>query len=137
LKPKVEKELDKLVSEGIITKVNYSEWATPIVPVIKSDNTVRFCGDFKVSMNPILQVNQCPLPRIEGIFAALDGCQRFSKLDLWHAYLQMTVAEKSHDLLSFLTINTEKGLYRYLDYGVASAPTVWQRTIDTVRRQMH
>jgi hypothetical protein len=74
-------------------------------------------------VNPVLQVDQYPLPRIEDIFAALAGGQRFTKLDLRHAYLQMTVAEKSRDLLM---INTEKGLYRYnrLVYGVGSAPAI-------------
>ncbi|XP_062606687.1 uncharacterized protein K02A2.6-like [Saccostrea cucullata] len=131
LKPKVEAELDKLVRDGIITKVDYSEWATPIVPVIKSDKNVRICGDFKVTLNPVLEIDQYPLPRIEDIFAALAGGKRFTKLDLRHAYLQMRVNEESRNLL---TINTEKGLYRYnrLVYGVASAPAIWQRTIDTV-----
>ena len=131
MKPKVEAVIDKLVRDGVITKVDYSEWATPIVPVIKSDNSVRICGDFKVTLNPVLEVDQYPLPRIEDIFAALSGGERFTKLDLRHAYLQMLVAEQSRDLL---TINTEKGLYRYnrLVYGVASAPAIWQRTMDTI-----
>ena len=33
LRPKVEEEFDKL--EGIISKVNTSEWAIPVVPVVK------------------------------------------------------------------------------------------------------
>ncbi|XP_056008456.1 uncharacterized protein K02A2.6-like [Ostrea edulis] len=131
LKQKVEKELNKLVDSGVITKIDYSEWATPIVPVIKSDGSVRICGDFKVTVNPVLEIDQYPLPRIEEIFAALSKGQRFTKLDLRHSYLQMTVDDESRKLL---TINTEKGLYRYnrLVFGVASAPAIWQRTIDTV-----
>ena len=88
-------------------------------------------GDFKVTLNPVLEVDQYPLPRIEDIFAALSGGAQFSKVDLKHAYLQMEVAEDSRPLL---TINTEKGLYRYnrLVYGVASAPAIWQRSMDMV-----
>ena len=127
MKPKVEAEIDKLVRDGVITKVDYSEWATLIVPVIKSDNSVRICGDFKVTLNPVLEVDQYPLPRIEDIFAALSGGERFTKLDLRHAYLQMLVAEQSRDLL---TINTEKGLYRY--NRLVYAPAIWQRTMDTI-----
>ena len=42
----VEKELDHLVSEGILEPVEFSEWASPIVPVLKSDKKkVRVCGD--------------------------------------------------------------------------------------------
>ena len=39
---KVNDELARLESEGIITRVSHIEWASPIVPVVKSDNTVRF-----------------------------------------------------------------------------------------------
>ena len=35
LKPKVEEELRRLQNEGILTKVEWSEWDTPIVPVPK------------------------------------------------------------------------------------------------------
>ncbi|XP_033740319.1 uncharacterized protein K02A2.6-like [Pecten maximus] len=131
IKPKVEEEIDRLVKVGVLTKVNYSDWGTPIVPVIKKDGSVRLCGDFKVTLNPVLEVDQYPLPRATDIFASLAGGQKYSKLDLQHAYLQMEVDESSRDLL---TINTEKGLYQFnrLVYGVASAPAVWQRAMDTV-----
>lgn len=131
LKPKVEVELDKLVEDGVLEKCDFSEWATPIVPVSKKDGSVRICGDFKVTLSPVLEVDQYSLPRIEDIFAALSGGLQFSKMDLQHAYLQMEVEEDSRPLL---TINTQKGLYRYnrLVYGVASAPAIWQRTMDMV-----
>jgi len=82
LKPKVEAELDQLEKEGVLSKVDYSEWATPIVPVVKRDNTVCICGDFKTTLNPVLQVDKYPLPRIEDNFASLAGGQKFTKIDL-------------------------------------------------------
>ncbi|KAK3100621.1 hypothetical protein FSP39_022706 [Pinctada imbricata] len=131
LKERVNRELDKLVDDGVLEKCDYSEWATPIVPIPKKDGSVRICGDFKVTVNPMLEVDQYPLPRIEDVFAALAGGQHFTKIDLRHAFLQMEVDEVSKPLL---TINTEKGLYRFkrLLYGVASAPAIWQRSIDIV-----
>ena len=68
LKPKVE-ELRRLQNEGILTKVEWSEWATPIVPVPQQDGSVRLCGDYKITVNPELQAETYPLPRIEEIFA--------------------------------------------------------------------
>ena len=37
IKPKVEKELDRLVKSGVTEPVSRSEWATPIIPVMKKD----------------------------------------------------------------------------------------------------
>ncbi|KAK3091048.1 hypothetical protein FSP39_016771 [Pinctada imbricata] len=110
LKPKIEAELQKLEEQGILSRVEVSDWATPIVPVVKKDGSVRICGDFKVTVNPALQVDQYPLPRIEDIFANLAGGEKFSKIDLRQAYLHMNLEEISKPLL---TINTHKGLYRY------------------------
>ena len=49
LRPKIEAELVKLQRENIITPVETSEWATPVVPVAKKSGGVRICGDFKVN----------------------------------------------------------------------------------------
>lgn len=82
IKPKVETELDRLEKTGVLKKVSVSDWATPIVPVLKKDGTVRICGDFKVTVNPVLTVEQYPLPLIEDLFAGLSGGQKFNKIDL-------------------------------------------------------
>ncbi|CAL9701112.1 unnamed protein product [Knipowitschia caucasica] len=131
IRQKVEAELDRLEADGILSKVDWSPWATPIVPVAKKSGAVRVCGDFKITINPVLQAEQYPLPRIEDIFANLAGGKRFTKVDLAEAYLQMEIEEDSK---MFLTINTLKGLYRYnrLVFGVASAPAIWQRAMDQV-----
>ncbi|KAJ8019091.1 hypothetical protein HOLleu_42544 [Holothuria leucospilota] len=44
-KSKVGDELERMVKSGILEKVDYSNWASPIVPVRKTDGTVRICGD--------------------------------------------------------------------------------------------
>ena len=54
----VEKELDCLVSEGILEPAEFSEWASPIVPVLKSNKkTIRVCGDFKQTINPVSRLD--------------------------------------------------------------------------------
>jgi len=75
--PKVEAELTRLEKDGILSKVEYSEWATPIVPVIKRNGSVHVSGDFKVSVNPVPCAQQYPLPRIEDIFANLAEGKHF------------------------------------------------------------
>ena len=131
LRPKVEAELVKLQRQNIITPVENSEWATPIVPVPKPNGGVRICGDFKVTVNPNLIIDHYPLPRVEDVFATLSGGQRYSKLDLRQAYLHMVMDPESKKLL---TINTHKGLFVFnrLAFGIASAPAMWQRTMEQV-----
>ena len=131
LRSKVEEELNKLESEGVIVPVQHSEWAAPIVPVLKSNGMVRICGDFKLTANKATKTEVYPLPRIEDLFASLAGGKMFSKLDLSHAYLQLPLAKESQP---FVTVNMHKGLYRYqrLPFGVASAPAIFQRTMESV-----
>ncbi|KAK7909343.1 hypothetical protein WMY93_014027 [Mugilogobius chulae] len=131
IKPKVEAEIDRLVKSGVLEPVSTSEWATPIVPVMKKDGSPRICGDFKVTVNPVLTTEQYPLPLIDDLFSGLAGGQKFSKIDLSQAYLQMHVEPKSQELL---TIVTHKGLYRHkrLPFGITSAPALFQRAMDQI-----
>ena len=110
LRPKVEEELRRPQNECILTKVEWSERGTPIVPVPKKDGSVRICGDYKVTVNPELQAEQYPLLRIEDIFARLAGGQRFSKIDFRQAYHQLEMEEDSK---KYLTINTYMGLFQF------------------------
>nr|CAI5842820.1 unnamed protein product [Callosobruchus analis] len=131
LQPLVEEEIDNLVSQGVLEKVDMSEWATPIVPVVKSNGKVRLCGDFKVTLNPEILVDDHPLPTIDEIFAKMAGGVKFSKIDLSKAYLHLEVKPEHRHLL---TLNTHKGLYRStcLMFGIASAPAIWQRIMEQI-----
>ena len=111
IKETVDKEIDRLVENGTLVPVEHSEWAAPILPVPKKDRTIRTCGDFKVNINPYLDVDQYPLPKPSELFACLTGGEKFTKLDLSSAYQQMTLDEESS---KFVTINTHKGLFGML-----------------------
>ena len=126
----IELELDRLEACGILKKVTYSEWAAPIVAVPKKDGKHRICGDYKVSVNQALEVDQYPLAKPEDLFATLAGGKTFTVLDLSQAY-QLVLDE---DSTKYLTINTHRGLYRYtrLLFGVASALAMFQKLMDTI-----
>ena len=131
IKEKIEKELNKLVQEGILQPIELSEWAAPIVPVVKPDQCIRICGDFRLTVNQALETERYPLPKIEDILASLAGGERFTKLDLSKAYLQVQLDEASR---KFMVINTHKGLFQYtrMPFGVSSAPSIFQRIMDSV-----
>ena len=62
LRSAVEEALDCLEVDGILEKISHSDWAAPIVTIPKKDSSIRICGDYKVTINPVLEVDQYPLP---------------------------------------------------------------------------
>ena len=131
LKDRVEKELQHLVTEGILEPISHSEWAAPIVPVIKPDNNVHICGDYKQTINRASNCDKHPVPRTEDLFALLGEGEKFTKLDLSHAYQQLLLNPAS---CSYLTINTHKGLFQptQLQFGVNSASGIFQRETENL-----
>ncbi|XP_062713761.1 uncharacterized protein K02A2.6-like [Aedes albopictus] len=127
----VDKEIDQFVGDGIWERVDHSEWATPVVAVRKAGGRVRLCGDYKITLNPHLLIDDHPLPTVEELFATVAGGETFSKLDLSQAYLQLEVRPEDRDLL---TLSTHRGLFRptRLMYGVASAPAIFQRFMEEI-----
>ena len=100
LKGAIEQELDHLESMGVIEKVRYSEWAAPIVPVVKPDNSIRVCRDYKVTVNSVLEVDQHPLPNPEELFVTLSEGEKYTKLDLSRAYQQILLDEDSREFVT-------------------------------------
>ena len=135
MKQKVEEELERLLKEGIIEPVQFSEWAAPIVPVRKNDGSVRICSDYRMTINQAAKLDAYPLPKIEDLFTSLSGGVYFTKLDLSHAYQQLQLDETSRP---YVTINTHKGLFQYtrLPFGVSSAPAIFQRTMESLLQGM-
>ena len=63
--PKVEAELGQLEKDGVLERVTYSEWGSPIVVVPKKGGKIRIFGDYKTTVNPCLDVDQYPMPIIK------------------------------------------------------------------------
>lgn len=135
-KDKINTELDRLLSLKIIEPVRYSNWASPIVAVPKSNGDIRICVDAKVTINKYVKTEHYPLPRIDDIFASLAKCNYFCIIDLVAAYQQLMLSENSKE---FLTINTHRGLFRYnrLAFGVSSAPSIFQQCMDSILVNMN
>eukprot|EP00731_Ephydatia_muelleri_P011873 Em0006g767a len=131
LKEAVEQEIRHLEEQGILRRITHSSWAAPIVVVPKKDGRVRLCGDYKMTINQYLEVDRYPLPKPNDLFATLAGGQKFSKIDLSQAYQQLVLEEESCELV---VINTHIGLFSYtrLPFGVASAPALFQRAMDSI-----
>ena len=90
---------------------------------------MRICGDYKQTINQASLCDKYPIPKTEDLFATLNGGEKFSKLDLSHAYQQLLLSPESHPLL---TVNTHKGLFqpKRLQFGIHSASGIFQREME-------
>ena len=115
---KVEEEIDRLVSQGILEPVVYAEWAAPVVAVLKSDRkSVRLCGHFQMTVNPVAKLHRHRIMRVEDLFSTLQGGKRFTKLDLSQAYQQIPL---NADSRKYVVVNTHRGSCNIYDYPMES-----------------
>lgn len=131
LRDKVIEHLDSLERDGVITPIETSEWASPVVIVMKKDQSIRLVIDCKVSINKVIIPNTYPLPVAQDLFASLSGSKVFCSLDLAGAYTQLLLSKASK---KFMVINTIKGLYVYnrLPQGASSSASIFQKVMDEV-----
>ena len=116
---------------GILSKVEFSEWAAPTVYIGEKSKEIRVCADFSTGLNVALKDYHYPLSSPEEVFNKLNGGKVFSKIDLSEPYLQIPVEENNSKLLC---INTHRGLYKFdrLVFGIKVAPAMFQQVMDTM-----
>lgn len=131
IKERVEKEIDRLEHEGVLKPTSYSEWATPVVPIIKKSGEIRLCGDYRSTVNEATESDTYPMPTATEVFATVAGGEIFTTLDLDRAYTQVVV---TNDTSKLLTLNTCKGLYTVhrLAFGVKACPGIFQRLMTSL-----
>ena len=63
--------------EGMIEPIQFSNWAAPIVPIVKQDGSIRISRDYKVTTNCVAMLDKYPITCIDKLFALLStGGQR-------------------------------------------------------------
>jgi len=131
LRNKVEEELESLERQGIITKVDTSDWGSPLVVIPKPDGNVRICVDYKPTLNQQLEDSHYPIPNIEEALHNIRDAKYFCTLDLYKAYLHVPVSPDSQILQ---TMSTHRGTYRVnrLSFGVKTAPGEFHRILGQI-----
>ena len=125
----VEDCVQEMLADGVI-RPSCSPWASPITLVPKASGETRFCVDYR-RINAVTLRDQYPLPLIDDIFDHVAGCAVYSTLDLRAGYHQIKMTEEDIPKTAF---RCHLGLFEYtrMPFGLANAPAVFQRTMDTV-----
>ena len=69
------KEINRLVSIGVLKKQSSSEWASPTFIIPKKDMTVRTISDFR-ELNKRIVRRPFPIPKISTTLQELEGYRR-------------------------------------------------------------
>lgn len=127
LLPKVEKELKRMLSLGIIEEVTEpTDWCAPMVPAPKRNkDEVRVCVDLK-RLNKGVKRERYILPTLDDITPKLAGAKVFSTLDASSGFWQIPLDPSCQKLTTFIT-PMGRFCFKRLPFGITSAPEIFQR----------
>ena len=98
---KLREEVHSLVATGIL-RPSFSPWSSPMVPVRKTDGSVRLCINYK-KINNITTPDPYIMPRVNDLLTLIGGGKHLSKLDLNKGFHQVPVQEQDREKTAFCT----------------------------------
>lgn len=115
-------QLQEFLDKGYI-RPSVSPWGFSVLFVIKKDDTLRLCIDYK-QLNKLTIKNKYPLPWIDDLFDQVKGATIFFKIDLWSGYHLIQVKEEEICKTAFKTCY---GHYEFvvIPFGLTNAPTTF------------
>lgn len=122
LKTELEKQIQDLLDQGVITHSN-SPYASPVILVKKNDPETkawRLVIDFR-KLNSLTVKGKYPLPVIDELLDELSGSCWFSKLDLRAGYHQIRLAPGEEHKTAFQTHNGHYE-FRVMAFGLTGCP---------------
>ena len=142
----MQKEISTLERAGIITK-SISPWASPVVIVPKKSAPGeppqrRMCVDFRKLNKTQPEVHNMnggkgcislvPLPKIDELYAKLQGHKIFSTLDLHSGYYHIGLSDSAKPKTAFVISGMGKYEFNRVPFGLAQAPAHFQKLINEV-----
>lgn len=129
-KGELKKQLDKMLSEGII-EPSKSEWSSPVLLVPKKSNSDgerkwRLVIDYR-KLNNVIQDDKFPLPNITEVLDSLSGSVYFSHLDLNSSYYQVSLHPNSRKYTAFCS-----GQFQMtrMPMGLKTSPSAFSRMMN-------
>ena len=131
LRPKVQKELQRMKTLGVISPVtDPTPWCAGMVVVPKRSGDVRICIDLK-PLNDGVMRETFPIPVVDDSLAKLAGARIFSKVDANSRFWQIPLAPQSRHLTTFIT-PFGRFCFNKLPFGISSAPELYQRRMSQI-----
>ena len=121
----VKEEIQKQLSVGFLSVVEYPEWLANVVHVPKKDSKVRVCVDFR-DLNKASPKDVFPLPHIDMLVDSTAGHPMLSFMDGFSGYNKILMAPEDMEKTSFIT-EWSSYCYRVMPFGFKNAEATYQR----------
>ena len=125
-------EVMKLLKQGII-QPSQSPWTSPMVPVSKSNGSIRLCIDYR-KLNAATMDDPYEMPRIGDLLDEVAEARWISKLDLNQGFYQIPMDRDSMAKTAFFS-PWGKFAFTLMPFGLKNAPTTFQRYMDVALRE--
>ena len=129
LTEEIERQCKELELNEIIEKCN-SPWSSPVVPIRKTDGTLRLCIDYR-RVNSVTKQEKFPMPNLSDSIYSVHNVNFFSKIDLTKGYYQVPIHEDSRAITSFSTQHNQYQFKR-LSFGLRNSGIQFQRTLQEI-----
>ena len=131
LKQQIKQELDKMVAQKIIRKIEEpTDWISSLTYVTKQDGSLRICLDPRHLNRALLRPHH-QIPTVEDLNHHFAGMKFFSKLDAKAGYWSIKLDAESQKLTTF---QTSFGRYCFmrLPFGLSVSQDIFQLEIDRI-----
>ncbi|XP_048583876.1 uncharacterized protein K02A2.6-like [Nematostella vectensis] len=129
LQEPLRKELESLVQQGIITKVDEpTDWVNSLVCSTKRNGSIRLCLDPK-DLNCAIKRPHHRTPTLDEVLSKLSGSEYFSIVDARSGYWNIKLDQESS---LYTTFNSPHGRFRFLrlPFGLICAQDIFQKKVD-------
>ena len=133
---KINEEIERLVRAGFIKPARYVEWLSNIVSVLKKNDKLRICIDFR-NINMATPKDEYPMPVADLLVDEASGYKVLSFMDGHSSYNQIFIAESDIYKTAFRcpgSIGTFEWVV--MPFGLKNAGATYQRTMNSIFHDM-
>lgn len=124
-------EVNKLLDAGFIYLVKEAEWRSLVVITPKKNGKCRVCVDYK-PLNVATQRNYYPLPFQDEILNQVASHERYSIMDGFLGYFQISIAEEDQLLKTTFIMPWRCFAYCRMPFGLMNAYATFQEWMNKV-----
>ena len=121
---KLKDEVERLCTDGILEKINDSEWASPSFTAKKPDGSLRSLANF-IELNKLIKRKPFPLPKISELLQKIEGFMFATSLDLNMGYYHILLTPAASRLCTVI-FPWGKYVYKRLPMGLCNSPDIFQ-----------